>query len=207
MLRGKTFDSRWHRIQIINNGEVSLFDASTRVEQRWLAAIMFTDIVGYTALTQENEHLAMELLREHNRILGSIFPKFGGREVKTVGDSFLLQFSSSLDAIRCALAIQEHLHNRNLDPQTKSTLQLRVGVHIGDVISSGNDILGDAVNISSRIEPLAEAGGICVSEQVYDQIRNKIELQLIRLENAPLKNVSVPVDVYKMVMPWEKGKP
>jgi class 3 adenylate cyclase len=205
MLRGKTFDSRWHRIQVMSNGEVKLFSATQLEGKRKLAAIVFTDIVGYTALTQKNERLAMDLLAEHNRILRPIFLEFGGREIKTVGDSFLVEFSSALDAVQCALEIQGKMHNRNLDIQTDRRILLRVGVHVGDVITSGGDILGDAVNISSRVEPLAEPGGVCISGQVYDQVRNKIELPFIKLENAPLKNVSVPVDVYKVVFPWENN--
>jgi adenylate cyclase len=168
---------------------------------------MFTDIVGYTSLTQRSEALAMELLSEHNAVLRPIFSKFGGREVKAIGDSFLVEFSSSLEAVRCAVAIQEVLHARNQSLATERSIRLRIGVHVGDVIYSGGDIFGDAVNISSRIEPLAEPGGICISEQAYDQVRNKIELPFVKLENLSLKNVSVPIDAYRIVMPWSEGKP
>jgi adenylate cyclase len=170
--------------------------------ERKLAAIMFTDLVGYTALTQKNEPLAMELLAEHNALLRPIFSKFGGREVKTIGDSFLVEFSSALEAVRCAVAIQERLHERNQGLLTERSIQVRVGVHVGDVIESGGDVFGDAVNISSRIEPLAEPDGVCISGQVYDQVRNKVELRLVKLGDTHLKNVSVPVDVYRIVMPW-----
>jgi adenylate cyclase len=167
---------------------------------------MFTDMVDYTALTQRNERLAVELLSEHNVLLRSIFPKFGGREVKAIGDSFLVEFPSALEAVRCAVTIQEHLRERNQDLLTERSIQLRVGIHIGDVIDGGGDIFGDAVNISSRIEPLAEPGGICISEQVYAQVRNKLELRLVKLAVAHLKGVSVPVDVYRIVMPWAMGE-
>jgi len=173
-------------------------------QERRLAAIMFTDIVGFTALTQDNERLAMELLAEHNRLLRPMFPKFGGREVKSIGDSFLVQFSSALQAVQCAVAIQELLQSRSAELPKEKALRLRVGVHVGDVVASGSDILGDAVNIASRIEPLAEPGGVCISEQVYDQVRNKIELPLVKLDDAPLKNVSLPIDVYRIVMPWSE---
>lgn len=165
---------------------------------------MFTDIVGYTALTQKNEHLAMELLAEHNAVLRPIFPKFGGREVKTIGDSFLVEFSSALQAVRCAVAIQEYLHNRNLGLLTERSVHLRVGVHIGDVITSGGDIFGDAVNISSRIEPLAEPGGVCISEQVYDQVRNKVPYSMEKLPTQNLKNLEFPIDVYRIVLSFER---
>src|SRR5580658_161973 len=157
---------------------------------------MFTDMVGYTALTQRNEGLAMELLSEHNRLVRSFFPKFNGREVKAIGDSFLVEFSSALDAVRCAVGIQESLHQRNSTLSSDRRMELRVGVHVGDIIYRDGDILGDAVNISSRIQPLAEPGGVCISRQVYDQVRNKVDLHLVKLEEVALKNVSLPIDLY-----------
>jgi len=170
--------------------------------ERRLAAIMFTDIVGFTARTQRNEALAMGVLAEHNRLLRSIFPKYNGREVKTIGDSFLVEFSSALEAVRCAVAMQQGVHERNLGLPAEDGIGLRIGIHVGDVIHSGGDILGDAVNVSSRIQPLAESGGICISEQVYDQVRNKFEFPFQRIERRGLKNVSQPIDVYRIILPW-----
>jgi TolB-like protein/Flp pilus assembly protein TadD len=171
-------------------------------DERRLAAIMFTDMVGYTAMAQRDERLAMGLLAEHNKLLRPFFPRFSGREVKTIGDSFLAEFASALDAVRCAVGIQEFLHQRNSSLGSGRSFEVRIGVHVGDVIYSNGDILGDAVNISSRIEPLAEPGGICISQQVYDQVRNKVELHFVKLEGASLKNVSLPIEVYRMTMPW-----
>ncbi len=166
---------------------------------------MFTDMVGYTALAQRNESVAMDLLAEHNRLLRPLFQKFNGREVKNIGDSFLVEFPSALEAVRCAVAIQEFLSERNSSLTSDRRFQLRIGVHVGDVINSDGDIFGDAVNISSRIEPLAAGGGICISGQVYYQVRNKLPYNGVRIESSELKNISYPTDVYRLELPWEGG--
>lgn len=165
---------------------------------------MFTDLVGYTALTQRNEALAMQLLEEHRRLVRPFFPKHNGREIKTIGDAFLVEFASALEATRCAFDIQQELHELNSARLPERTVLVRIGVHLGDVIHSQNDVYGDAVNIASRIEPLASPGGICVSEQVYAQIKNKFEFPLSTLGERNLKNVSEPVEVYRVILPWEK---
>jgi len=173
-------------------------------EQRRLAAIMFTDLAGYTALTQRNEALAMQLLEEHRRIVRPLFPKHNGREVKTIGDAFLVEFASALDATRCAFDIQQSLNEVNSGRPEDKRVLARVGIHLGDVIHDQNDVYGDAVNIASRIEPLASPGGICVSEQVYSQIKNKFEFPLSTLGEKNLKNVNEPVEVFQVALPWEK---
>jgi adenylate cyclase len=165
---------------------------------------MFTDLVGYTALTQRNEALAMQLLEEHRRLVRPFFPKHSGREVKTIGDAFLVEFASALEATRCAFDIQQSLSELNSGRREDRRVLLRVGIHLGDVIHDQNDVYGDAVNIASRIEPLASPGGICVSQQVYDQIKNKFEFPLSTLGEKTLKNVSEPVEVYRVILPWEK---
>jgi TolB-like protein/Tfp pilus assembly protein PilF len=167
---------------------------------------MFTDMVGYTALTQSDETLAMEVLERHNRLLRPYFPRFHGREVKAIGDSFLVEFDSALDAIRCAVEIQSYLHDYNVSSKEEWRIKLRIGIHLGDVIHQENDVFGDAVNIASRIEPIAEPEGVCVSEQVYDQVRNKFELPLVSIGAKELKNISVPFGVFKVEMSWEKEK-
>jgi adenylate cyclase len=173
-------------------------------DQRRLAAIMFTDLAGYTALTQRNEALAMQLLEEHRRIVRPFFPKHNGREIKTIGDAFLVEFASALEATRCAFDIQQSMNEMNSARPPERTVLVRIGVHLGDVIHSQNDVYGDAVNIASRVEPLASPGGICVSEQVYVQIKNKFEFPLSSIGKRNLKNVGEPVEVFRVILPWEK---
>jgi adenylate cyclase len=175
------------------------------VEERRLATIMFTDMVGYTSLTQKNEELALRLLEEHRRILRSKFSRYGGNEIKTVGDAFLVEFSNTLDAVRCAYDIQEALHERNSSIPPEKRVSVRIGIHLGDILHSSGDLYGDAVNVASRIEPVADPGGICLSQQVYDQVWNKTEFQFEKIGPQELKNVRVPVELYKVRVPWEQG--
>ena len=165
---------------------------------------MFTDMVGYTALGQRNESLSLALVEEQRKLLRPIFSKHNGREVKTMGDAFLVQFASALDAVRCAYDIQRASREFNLTLHAEKRLYLRVGIHVGEVVETKGDILGDAVNLASRIEPLSEAGGVCVTRQVYDQVLNKFELPLVSLGSKILRNIDRPTEVYKMQMPWSE---
>ena len=177
---------------------------SADTEQRKLAAIMFTDMVGYSALSQRDEKLAQELLEEHRALLRSIFPKFNGTEIKTIGDAFLVEFNSALEAAQCAIEIQRALAKRNADAPAERQIEIRIGIHIGDVVHRAGDVYGDGVNIASRIEQLANAGGICVSMDVERQIRNAVETRLEKLAPTELKNISVPMDLFRIALPWER---
>ena len=174
-------------------------------EQRKLAAIMFTDMVGYSALAQRDDKLALELLEEHRRLLREIFPRFHGTEIKTIGDAFLVEFGSALEAAQCAIEIQRTLAKRNTDVTPDRRIQLKIGIHIGDVVHREGDVYGDGVNIASRIEQLAGAGGICVSMDVERQIRNALEARFEKFGSADLKNIKLPMDLFRIVLPWETG--
>lgn len=164
--------------------------------RRKLAAIMFTDIEGYTARAQENESVALSILGELRSMLRPIFAKHHGMEVKSMGDAFLVEFESALDATECALEIQSTLVGR--DQRRFESVPLRVGIHVGDVVQEEGDVFGDAVNIASRIEPLAEGGGVCITEQVYAQVRNKVRASFVSLGPQALKNVAYPVEVFRV---------
>jgi adenylate cyclase len=161
---------------------------------------MFTDIVGYTKLTQANEASALELLDAHQKLIRPILAKFGGQEVKTIGDAFLVEFGSALQATESAIEMQKVLHEYNESNQNK--ILIRIGIHVGDVVHRDGDVYGDAVNIASRIEPQAEGGGVCISEQVYDQVKNKLSLPMVQLESVELKNIKDSIDVFRIVLPW-----
>jgi TolB-like protein/class 3 adenylate cyclase/Tfp pilus assembly protein PilF len=178
---------------------------SLGTEQRKLAAIMFTDMVDYSALAQRDDKLALELLEEHRQLLREIFPRFNGTEIKTIGDAFLIEFHSALEAAQCAIEIQRTLAKRNHDVSAERRIEVRIGIHIGDVMHRDGDVFGDGVNIASRIEQLAAAGGICVSMDVERQIRNALEARFEKLAPAELKNISVAMDLFRIVLPWEQG--
>lgn len=177
----------------------------SHVERR-LAAIMFTDMVGYTALGQRDESVSLALLKEQRKLVRSILNRHNGREVKTMGDAFLIEFPSALEAVRCAYDIQRAIREYNISLPEERRVHLRVGIHLGDVVELVGDISGDAVNVASRIESLAEDGGVCLTRQVYDHVHNKFELPLLTLGLKSLKNVSSPVEVYRIEMPWELQK-
>jgi len=168
---------------------------------RRLAAIMFTDIAGYTALSQRDEPAALRLLQDQERLVRGLLEVHQGRWVKSMGDGLLIEFSNALDAVECAVDVQRHIQERN-KRNSGPSLRVRIGIHLGDVEGAGSDILGDAVNLASRIEPLAEPGGICLSEPVYGQVRNKVSYTIETLGSKNLKGVSEPMEVYRVVMPW-----
>src|SRR5437763_7895744 len=165
---------------------------------------MFTDMVGYTALAQRNEALALELLEEHRRILRSIFPRFNGTGIKTIGDAFLVEFHSALEAAQCALEIQRTLAKRNHDVPSDHRIELRIGIHVGDVVHREGDVYGDGVNVASRIQPVAGIGGICISVDVERQIHHALDARFEKLPPIELKNVEVPMDLFRIVLPWER---
>src|SRR5260370_12618032 len=169
-------------------------------EQRKLAAIMFTDMVGYSALSQRNEALALELLEEHRGAVRELFPKYQGTEIKPTGDGFLVEFASALDAVRCAVKMQKAWAERNQVKPAERQVRIRIGIHLGDIVRKQGDVYGDGVNIAARIEPLAEPGGICISNSVHDQVENKVEYALVRLSKPELKNIQTSVQVYRLVL-------
>ncbi|MEY2546061.1 MAG: hypothetical protein QOG48_1178 [Verrucomicrobiota bacterium] len=175
-------------------------------EQRRLAAIVFTDVVGYSAIAQRDDALALELLEEHREILRALFAQFNGTEIKTIGDAFMVEFPSALNAANCAVEIQRALAKRNHDVAQDRQLEVRIGIHIGDVVHREGDVYGDGVNIASRIQPLAQSGGICISVDVERQIHNAFGQRLEKIAPTDLKNIQLPMDLFRVVLPWEKTK-
>jgi adenylate cyclase len=174
------------------------FGAMTQ-EHRRLSAIVFTDIVGYSAFSERNESLAMRLLDTHNSLVRRVMERHGGREVKTIGDSFLLEFPSALEAVRFAIEAQDEFGRSPQEGPSGETISVRIGVHVGDVISRDGDLFGDAVNIASRIVEVAQGGEVCISGNVYDQVRNKVRVGMEKLPSQSLRGIESKVDLYVMV--------
>src|SRR6185295_12610448 len=160
-------------------------------QSRQLAAIMFTDIVGYTALMGNDERKAFELLRQNREIQKPIIEEFGGQWMKELGDGVMASFSAASNAVYAAIKIQEACYNAK-------AFELRIGIHQGEVVFENGDVFGDAVNIASRLQVLAPPAGIYVSESVHRNVANKSDIrsEFLRVEN--LKNVKEPVQVYKI---------
>ncbi len=164
---------------------------------------MYTDMVGYTALGQRNEPLSLAIVEEQRKVIRPVLARHNGREVKTMGDAFLVEFPNAVDAVRCAYDIQRAVRDFNLSLDAEKRIHLRIGIHAGEVVESQGDILGDAVNVASRIEPLAEDGGVCVTARISDLVSGRVDLALRSLGLRALKNVAAPTEVFKMIMPWD----
>ncbi len=156
-------------------------------------------MVGYSALTQRDEALALDLLSEHNQLIRGVLAAHLEREIKTVGDAFLVEFDSALDALRCAMRIQLDFAQRNAAKSAADLaepINIRIGIHLGDVVFREGDVFGDGVNIASRVQSSANAGEIRLSEDVARQVANKIEPKLLDLGVLAMKNISQPIRVY-----------
>ena len=160
-------------------------------QSRQLAAIMFTDIAGYTSLMEKDEKKAIELLKTNRDLQKSNIEKYRGRWIKEMGDGVLASFSTVTDAVMCAGAIQKASENI-------SDLKLRIGIHLGEVVFENNDVFGDGVNIASRLQALAPVGGIFVSEAIYKNVINKKEISSEFIREEILKNVSASVKIYEV---------
>jgi class 3 adenylate cyclase/tetratricopeptide (TPR) repeat protein len=175
------------------------------METRKLAVIMFTDMVGYSKKVQANEDEALELLKEHNAILEQQILAYRGRIIKTIGDAFLADFDSVFNAVQSAVDIQKKLVDRNRTAPSDRRIEVRIGIHLGDVIYRDNDVFGDGVNIASRIQSLADAGQVFISHDVYSITLGKLSYEFSDLGSQELKNISRPIHVYEVV--WDPQHP
>lgn len=179
---------------------------------RRLAAILVADVVGYSRLIAEDEDGTIRAYRAMRKtVLVPIIERHGGRIANTAGDSLLLEFPSAVEAVKCAYDIQNSVANYNAASETGREIIFRIGINVGDVISEGDDILGDGVNIAARLEALADPGGILVSKAVADHADGKVGVELQPLGSRLLKNIERPVDVYRIgagsAVPDRKRKP
>ena len=165
--------------------------------KRKLTAIMSADVKGYSRLMGEDEEWTLRTLNTYKGLIQNLVGEHRGRVVASPGDNVLAEFASVVDAVECAVEIQQVLRAKNaLLPETRK-MDFRIGINLGDVIEEGDSIYGDGVNIAARLEALAEAGGICISESAYQQIENKIPLRYDYLGEHAVKNIAKPVRVYR----------
>jgi adenylate cyclase len=179
--------------------------AEDRVDRR-LAAILAADIAGYSRLMGVDEEGTLRQLKAHRKEL--IDPKITehrGRIVKTTGDGMLVEFVSVVDAVRCAVDIQRNMIERNVEVPAEICVQFRVGINVGDIISDSNDIYGDGVNVAARLEALAEPGGIMVSRNVHDQVRDKLSFGFEDMGEQTVKNIARPIGVHRIDLTENAG--
>lgn len=171
---------------------------------RRLAAIMFTDLVGYSALAHRNEALAIELLELHRAMVRDVLARHGGIEIDTVGDAFLVEFSGALAAVECAVVIQAAFSDYNATAPQDRRMQLRIGIHAGDVEHKDGKVMGDGVNIASRIHDMAEPGGICVSDDVRHAVRSH-GFSFLSLGAPALKNIASRIELFTLHAALPRG--
>ena len=173
--------------------------------KRKIAAIFAADIAGYSRLVAEDEEETLRRLASYREVVDDFIAKAGGRIFNTAGDAVLAEFPSAVDAVRCAIDIQESLRTRNLAYPPSRHMSFRIGITIGDVVERDGDLLGDGVNIAARLEGLAEVGGICVSRAVHEQVANKLSVQFADIGAQEVKNIPTPVHAYMVAMRREDG--
>ncbi len=166
--------------------------------KRKLTAILSADAEGYSRLMGEDEDATIRTLTTYRELMSTIIQKHRGRVVDSPGDNLLAEFGSVVEAVRCAVEIQEELRVRNAELPDNRGMVFRIGINLGDVVEEGERIYWDGVNITARVEGLAEGGGICISGAVYDSIKNKLSLPYESLGEHTVKNIKEPVRVYRM---------
>src|SRR5438128_10459179 len=168
-------------------------------QTRRLAAILAADIAGYSRLMGADEEGTLDRLKALRReLLDPKIAEHHGRIVKTTGDGLLVEFASVVDAVRCAAAVQHAMPERNTGVASDDRIELRIGINLGDVIVEGDDLYGDGVNIAARVEALADAGGVFVSNTVYDHVRDRLPFVFEDLGEQQVKNIARPVRVYRV---------
>jgi adenylate cyclase len=180
---------------ISNEGEQSV--------ERRLVAILAADVEGYSRMMHEEEAATLETLSSHRAICDNLIATFNGRVSASAGDSIVAEFASVTDAVKCAVAIQQHIHQANKALPKTRRMFFRIGVNAGDIIVREGDLYGDDVNVAARVEALAEAGGICVTRAVRDQIRDRLDFELEDLGEREVKNIARPIRIFRVVFDSE----
>ena len=166
--------------------------------ERKLTTILSADVQGFSRLMGEDEEATLRTLQSYREVTDTLIQQHWGRIVGTAGDSVLAEFVSVVDAVRCAVEIQQQLKARNADLPAHRRMEFRIGINLGDVMVDGDQIYGDGVNIAARLQALADAGGICIAGSVYDQIKNKLVLTYEDLGEQQVKNIAEAVRVWRI---------
>jgi len=168
--------------------------------KRKIAAIFAADVAGYSRLVAEDEEETLRRLASYRAVMDDFIARAGGRIFNTAGDAVLAEFSSAVEAVRCAIDIQESLRTRNLAYPSSRQMSFRIGITVGDVVERDGDLLGDGVNIAARLEGIAPVGGICISRTVHEQVANKLSVQFADIGEQQVKNIPNPVHAYHIEM-------
>ena len=171
--------------------------------ERKLAAIMFTDIVGFTKIMGDDESTALSILENQQSLINPLVKEHKGNIIKKTGDGFLIDFPSTVEAVECATQMQDSIKLYNTSDDNLE-FHMRIGIHLGDVVILGDDILGDGVNIASRVEPLASPDGICITDAVYQSVKSKLKLDAERIDEVDLKHIDEKYTIYKLPKKTEK---
>src|SRR5262245_61687913 len=169
-------------------------------EQRKLAAILAADVVGFSRLAGSDEERTLARLRAlRSDVIDPTIAVHNGRVVKRMGDGALVEFRSVVDAVRCAIEVQDSMLERNAGLPPERRIELRIGIHLGDVVEeSDGDLMGDGVNIAARLEGVAQPGAICLSEDAYRQVKSRLDLAISDLGETKLKNIAEPMRIYSL---------
>src|SRR5881296_647302 len=175
--------------------------------ERKLTAILSADVKGYSRLMGADEVATIHTLTAYREVMATLIQQHRGRVVDSLGDNLLAEFASAVDAVQCAVEIQQELKARNAELSLPRRMEFRIGINVGDVVVEGERLYGDGVNIAARLESLAEAGGLCISGTVYDQIKTKLALEYEDLGAQAVKNIAEPVRVYRVRLEPEAAVP
>lgn len=168
--------------------------------KRRLTTVLCADVHGYSRLMETDEAGTLATLQRYRAAMAGLVERHDGRIVNTWGDAVIAEFASVVEAVQCAVEIQQEVSNQNSDPPNAHRMRFRIGINLGDVMVDGSDIYGDGVNIAARLQELAEPGGVLVSGSVYDQVHNKLSIGFDCLGHQPMKNVANPVMSYRVTL-------
>ncbi len=193
---------------VLKDGKTEGIEGKTKdlLPERSLAAIMFTDMVGFSSEMERNENATYSKLMVHNDIIRKHIKKLNGQEIKTIGDAFLVRFNSAVDAVRAAMEIQNEFSDDNQEQDENKRIWVRIGIHIGDILLMEGDVFGNGVNIAARIEPLAEPGGICLSAEVYNVVKKSIDVKVLKIGKRELKNIKDAPEIYRILLRESEGE-